>query len=71
MGMRKSKYDTFIAYDEKKNQLIQMQWDTSYNGVSNWFHYDGKKCYYVRENGYLAKFQKQFKVIDRIPEGQF
>lgn len=66
--MRKSKFDKFILYSENENKIILMHWDTSCNGIADWWHFDGERCWWETGNGYLKKALNKYKVIDRSPE---
>lgn len=68
MTRRKSKFDGFILYDPKKNELVFMQWDISWGGVAEWFHTNGKKAWWVKKNSYIPEALKTYVLIDRLPE---
>lgn len=67
--MSKSKYDLFIFYDKQENRIIEMCWDTSVNGVSEWWHYDGTQTWRKIGNGYISKAAKKWSLLERVPEG--
>ncbi len=67
--MRKSKFDTFIVHCPKTKRIIKIQWDCAINGLSQWWHFDGDKCWRVKDNKYLGKIPKLFTILYRLPEG--
>ncbi len=51
MKRRKSKYDHRVHYCPKTNRIILILWDMAIDGVSQWYHSDGKTAWWT--NGKL------------------